>query len=120
MQRLGSITSIGMTMTLADASLLQLVLELMKGGKAGVIPELAALEPIEIDAIVEVLSARSGTSFGHDTDAWCRWFVEECDTVSEEDKKILALAKQMDETTRYYVGRLTKKRGGNLSNKSDD
>jgi len=95
---------------LSDASTLHLLVELLKDGKAEIIPELHPFEPIDMDLIVSILTARLDVNFGQDTVAWCNWYVEHCVEASAQDKQTLSMLRQMVETTRYYVTRIEQRR----------
>lgn len=97
-------------MGLEDASVLHLMVELLHGGNGGV-PQLAALEPIDVELIVAALRQRSGLDLGRDFDAWYRWFMQGCREATEFDRQSLALMKKMLDERRYFVERLSKKRG---------
>jgi hypothetical protein len=91
--------------------MLHLLVELIHEGKAETIPELVQFEPIETATLVSILSSRTGKNFGPDVDAWCRWFTDECQTATAHEKETLTVVKNLADTTRYYVQRITKGRG---------
>src|SRR5690242_16016086 len=96
-----------MPMTLQNAPTLHLLVELMKDGRANVLPDLAHLEPIDIDLIVATLRERTGIDFGRDFNAWYSWFVQD-EQANEFERESLRLMREMVESTKFYVDRFNK------------
>ena len=60
-------------MTLEEIGNYHLLCELLKGGCAGLYPQ---LEPISVESIGEILRIRTGKDFGTDVERWVGWFLK--------------------------------------------
>ena len=95
---------------LETAPILHLLVELLKEGKAANLPELAPLEPIDIDLIVATLRQRTGQDhLGRDFASWYHWFMQNYRDAGEHERQTLRLMKEMVETTRFFVDRFAKR-----------
>lgn len=71
------------------ASDLELLIELMYGGKSKMIESLIDEEPIDIEFIYKILSSRTGKSFGNKFEFWYQWFLDESTNASASEKHSL-------------------------------
>lgn len=94
----------------ADARVLHLLVELLKDGRAGIIPELAEYEPIAVDQILEALRLKTNFDKGSEKEAWYRWFLEEFEDATANERDTLKLLKKMLDDERHFAERITKKR----------
>ena len=94
-----------MPATLENASVLHLMIELLKEGKAGIIPELSPLEPIDVDVVISTLSQKTGVDHGRAFERWYPWFMEDCKDVAEHDRESLAIIKRLVDAKKKYVRR---------------
>jgi hypothetical protein len=99
-----------MPATLDDTPTLHILIELLKEGKAGIFPELEEFEPISQGRLVQILNDRAGKNLGPDFEPWYRWFLEDCNEASDEDREKLKIARRLIEDERKYVERITNKR----------
>lgn len=95
---------------LERASTLHLLVELMYDGKAEIIPELAAIEPIEPEAIRKALIHRAGKNCGPNFDDWYKWFLETDQTGKHGDRKTLKRMSEFKEKNDYFIAKLSQKR----------
>jgi hypothetical protein len=102
---------------LKETKLLYLILELLKDGRAEIIPELATLEPLEMQQIVDILSKRTGKNYGISKDAWFDWFVNN-EEVNKSDRETVSLLKQMLDMENKYLEKIARKQ--NKTNSCSD
>jgi hypothetical protein len=96
--------------SLENASILHLLIELLKDGKAE-IPELAPLEPINLDQVVATLRRKAGVDLGRDFESWYRWFTQDYNDAALHERETLRLIKEMVEQRRTFKERFDKRRG---------
>ncbi len=99
-----------MSNTLENAPVLHLLIELMKGGRAKIFPDLEPLEPIEKNLILRTLCDRIGVDFGPEFEPWYRWFLEDYADASYEDREKLRIVKRLVDGEKKYIERITRKR----------
>lgn len=68
-------------------STLELLIELMYGGRSGLVDELRDHEPIPSSDLLEVLRVRAGSDVGDDFDSWYQWYLSgnACSSAEEQD-----------------------------------
>jgi hypothetical protein len=98
-----------MVASLENASILHLLIELLKDGKAE-IPELAPLEPINLCQVVATLHRKAGVDLGKDFETWYRWFTQEYNGAALHERETLQLMKEMVEQRRMFIERFDKRR----------
>jgi len=94
-----------MSITLENASVLQLMIEFLKEGKAGIFPELLPLEPIDIDLVISMLRQKTGIDHGKEFERWYAWYMEDWKNVGEHDRESLAIVKRLVDAERKYARR---------------
>lgn len=98
-----------------SASTLELLIELMYNGKAEIVPELAHLEPIPVEDIADILTARYRKTFGTDFSRWYAWFISKDCSSSEEEKDILVNLKSFKDETGELLKRIREQQSPNDS-----
>jgi hypothetical protein len=95
---------------LENAPILHLLVQLLKEGRAAILPDLAPLEPIDIDLIVATLRQRTGQDhLGRDFPSWYCWFMQHYRDASEHERQSLRLMTEMVKSTEFFVDRLSKR-----------
>lgn len=80
-----------------------LLVELIYDGRAGSIPELEPIEPIDVVLLVDALSQRTHQDHGSDVAAWCRWFVEFDEQATESQKTTIKMLKAWRDRDEGFV-----------------
>ena len=96
---------------LAQASISNLLAELLHDGEAKNIPELLDLEPISIGDIVRVLRDKTGKDFGNDALSWLAWYMDRKRLKTEKGQiEFDQLLHQIFRRMEYHVQRLKERK----------
>jgi len=96
---------------LAHVSVLHLLIEMLKDGRAAIIPELAGQEPFQIQDILTALRQKTNVDYGYDKQEWCKWYVELYEGATDHERETLKLLKKMLDDQKMFSERIAKKRG---------
>ena len=98
-------------MNLSAFSTMQLIVELMHDGRAGLFPELLASEPLDVALIVKELQTRTMQNFSAEPRLWVNWFTESS-SATESEKETLRLMQEFKTAQDPIVDRILKRRRG--------
>ncbi len=78
-----------------DAPTLYLLIEILKGGRARSIQEVAHLEPLDVELLYTILRQRTGIALPSNFEDWYTWFVGSASNAPKSDQETLRMVKSM-------------------------
>jgi hypothetical protein len=94
------------TLDLERVPLIDLLIEMLKQGKAGTIPSLAPFEPIDLADIERELKRRTGKDLGPRFEVWYDWFINECPNATASEREALRLIRSFRERDEHFASRI--------------